>query len=140
MKKNSVLTVICTTIFLIGIIAILFSNRNPESMTPAWILLAVSLVYLLSGWYLFRGYHPEGHPLLLFFTGYLYASVFIAFTFRSAGWPLAETFLYVAPVWAVAQLVITVMIRKKLSKEGLIQFLTEGGIMLILTIVHLFKN
>jgi uncharacterized protein involved in response to NO len=140
MKKNSALTVICTTIFLIGIIAILLSNRNPESMTPAWILLAVSIVYLLSGWYLFRGYNPEGRPLLLFFTGYLYASVFITFTFRSAGWPLAGTFLYLAPVWAVAQLVITVMIRKKLSKEGLIQFLTEGGIMLILTIVHLFKN
>jgi hypothetical protein len=140
MKKNSVLTIFCTTVFLIGIIAILLSNRNPGSMTPAWILLSVSLVYLLSGWYLFRGYHPEGHPLLLFLTGFLYASVFIAFTFRSAEWPLAGTFLYLAPVWAIAQLAITVMIREKLSKEGLIQFLTEGGIMLILTIVTLFRS
>jgi predicted neutral ceramidase superfamily lipid hydrolase len=140
MKKNSVLSVICTTVFLIGIIAVLLSNRNPGSMTPAWILLAVSLVYLLCGWYLFRGYNPEGHPLLLFFTGYIYASVFMAFTFKSAGWPLAGTMLYLAPVWAVTQLVITVMIRKKILKEGLIQFLTEGGIMLILTIVALFRS
>jgi hypothetical protein len=140
MKKNSVLTFICTTIFLIGIIAILLSSRNPGSMTPAWILLAVSLAYLISGWYLFRGYNPEGPVLLLFFTGYLYASVFMAFTFKAADWPLAGTMLYFAPAWAIAILVITVLIRKKLSKEGLIQFLTEGGIMLVLSIVALFRS
>jgi hypothetical protein len=140
MKKNSVLTFICTAIFLIGIIAILFSSRNPTALTPVWILFGVSLTYLLSGWYIFRGYNPEGHPLLLFFTGYIYASIFIAFGFKAAAWPLAGTMLFVSPVWAVALLVITMLIRKKLSKEGIIQFLTEGGILLILTIVHLFKK
>jgi hypothetical protein len=140
MKKNPVLAIICTTIFLIGIIAILLSSRNPNSTIPSRVLLAVSLVYLISGWYIFRGYHPEGHSLLLFFIGFLYASVFMAFTFKAAAWPLAGTFLYMAPVWAIGQLVLTVVIRKKLSKEGLIQFLTEGGIMLILTIVFLFRS
>jgi hypothetical protein len=140
MKKKSVLTFICTTIFLIGIIAILLSSRNPGSMAPAWILLAVSFAYLISGWFIFRGYNPEGTALLLFFTGYLYASVFIAFAFKAAEWPLSKTMLFAAPAWAVAQLVITLLIRKKLSKEGLIQFLTEGGIMLILSVVALFRS
>jgi hypothetical protein len=140
MKKNSVLTFISTVIFLIGIIAILLSSRNPGSLMPAWILLAVSLAYLVSGWYIFRGYNPEGSTVLLFFTGYLYASVFMAFTFKAAGWPLARTFFFVAPAFSIAHMVITVLIRKKLSKEGLIQFLTEGGIMLVLSIVALFKS
>jgi hypothetical protein len=140
MKKKSVLTFICTTIFLIGIIAILFGYRNPGSMKPSWILLAVSLAYLVSGWYIFRGYNPEGHALLLFFTGYLYASVFMAFAFKAEEWPLAKTMLFAAPAWAIAQLVITILIRKKLSKEGLIQFLIEGGIMLVISVVALFRN
>jgi hypothetical protein len=140
MKKNPVLAIICTTIFLIGIIAILLSSRNPGSSIPSHVILAVSLVYLISGWFIFRGYHPEGHPILLFLIGFLYASVFMAFTFKTAVWPLAGTMLFLAPVWAIGLIVLTVMIRKKLSKEGLIQFLTEGGIMLILTIVFLFRN
>ena len=140
MKKNSVFTFICTTVFLIGIIAILLSSRNPGSVISSRVLLVVSLAYLFSGWYIFKGYHPEGAPILLFLFGFLYASVFMAFTFRAAAWPLAGTFLYLAPIWAAGQLVLTVAIRKKLSKEGLIQFLTEGGIMLILTIVTLFRS
>ncbi|MGD0341474.1 MAG: hypothetical protein ABSA76_07190 [Bacteroidales bacterium] len=140
MKKHPVLSFICTTIFIIGIIAIILASRIHYSVTPALILLAVSLIYVFSGWYLFRGYYPEGSPLLLFFTGYLYASVFIAFSFKAGKWPLAATMLYLAPAWAVAQLVITVLIRKKLSKEGLIQMVTEGVIMLALSVVLLFRS
>jgi hypothetical protein len=140
MKKKSILSFICTIIFLVGIIAILLSKRNPGSAIPSLVLLIVSQIYLVSGWYIFRGYNPEGDTILLFFTGFIYASVFMAFTFKAAAWPMAGTMLYLAPAWAIALLIITVLIRKKLSKEGVIQFLTEGGIMLILSIVSLFRN
>jgi hypothetical protein len=140
MKKKSILSFICTIIFLIGIIAILLSKRNPGSAIPSLVLLIVSQIYLVSGWYIFRGYNPEGDTILLFFTGFIYASVFMAFTFKAAAWPMAGTMLYLAPAWAIALLIITVLNRKKLSKEGVIQFLTEGGIMLILSIVSLFRN
>lgn len=134
MKKNTSLSVICTILFLTGIIAAFFGFQNQGNLPLSYILLCVSILYLLSGWYIFKGYHPEGHPLLLFLMGYLYAGVFMAFTFVTAGWQLANTFILVAIAWAVIQIVMVSVIKKKLSGEGFMQFLIEGILMLGMTI------
>jgi hypothetical protein len=134
MKKNIPLSVVCTVLFLIGIVASFFGSLNQGTHFLAYILLFVSIAYLLSGWYIFKGYHPEGYPLLLFLFGYLYSCVFMSFAFVTAGWPLAKTVISVAIAWAVIQIVMTTVIRKKLTREGFTQFLIEGILMLIMTI------
>lgn len=138
MKKYSALSIISTVIFLIGIIAAFFGHI-PDAKTLKYTLLIVSFIYLFSGWYLFKGYHPEGHPLLLFLIGYLYSSVFMAFTFIAFTWPGAKTFIFIAPFWAAIQIVMVTAIRRKIPKEGFIQFLIEGGFMLIISIILLVK-
>lgn len=139
MKKYPALSIICTIIFSIGIVTAFLGYLIPEAKTLKCILLAVSFIYLFSGWYIFKGYHPDGHPLLLFLMGYLYSSVFIAFAFVIFSWPGAKNFIFVAPFWAATQLIMITVIRRKLSKENFIQFLTEGGLMLVLSIVLLIK-
>jgi hypothetical protein len=139
MKKTSPLSVICTVIFLIGIIAAFLGNINTGNMIMIWTLMIVSVIYLFSGWYIFKGYHPDGHPILLFLMGYLYSAIFMAFAFVTAGWPMAKTFIVIAPVWAIIQIAMVTVIRKKLSRGNFIQFLIEGGIMIILSIVAIIK-
>jgi len=134
MKKNSALSVICTILFLIGIVAAFFGFLNQGSHFLKYVLLFVSIVYLLSGWYIFKGYHPEGHPLLLFLFGYLYSGIFMSFAFIAANWPLANIFIAISIAWAVIQIVMTTVINKKLSREGFTQFLIEGILMLAMTI------
>ncbi len=133
MKTLSPLSITATLIFLVGIIAAFFGYLNPGNMTLARTTLTISIVYLLSGWYLFQGYFPSAHPFLLFFFGFLYASAFMAFAFVIASWPLAKTFISVSPVWPLVLITAVLVTRKKLPKEGLIQFLIEAGIMLALT-------
>jgi hypothetical protein len=140
--KHKSLSVISTILFLIGIIASFFGFQNQGNQPLSYILLGVSIIYLLSGWFIFKGNHPEGHSLLLFLMGYLYASVFMAFAFVTAGWPLANTFIFVAIAWAVIQIVMVTVIKKKLSRDRFIQFLIEGTLMLVMTLailIHLLK-
>ncbi|MCX6332989.1 MAG: hypothetical protein NT092_01630 [Bacteroidia bacterium] len=137
MKKNNALSLICTILFLIGIVAAFFGFLNQGNMLLKYSLLIVSIVYLLSGWYIFKGYHPEGHPLLLFLMGYLYSSVFMSFAFAAAGWPLAKSLIAVAIAWAAIQIIMVTVIRKKLSREGFIQLLIEGCLMLVMAIAVL---
>jgi len=137
MKKVNPLSLICTVIFLIGIVAAFFGFLNRENQLLAYSLLVVSIIYLISGWYIFKGYHQEGHPLLLFLIGYLYSSVFMSFTLVTADWPMAKTFVTIAIAWSLIQTVMVITIRKKLTREGFIQFLIEGFLMLTMTIVIL---
>ena len=137
MNKSSTLSIICTAIFLIGIIAAFLGHLNPGNMSLGYTLIAISLIYLFSGWYLFKVYYPGGNYFLLFLIGYFYSAIFIAFSFVTLKWPLAKTMITLGPVWAVAQLVLIAVIRKKLLKEGFIQFMIEGGLMLIFIIITL---
>lgn len=132
MKSNKVLLSLCTILFLAGIISAFFGFSDQGNRILTCLLLIVSVIYLISGWYIFRGYHPEGHPLLLFIMGYLYAGVFMAFTLASAAWPLAKTFLFIAIAWVVVQTIMVLAIRQKLSLSSLAQFLIEAGLMLIM--------
>jgi len=137
MKKTNTLSVICTVIFLIGIVAAFLGFLNRENQLLTWSLLFVSIVYLLSGWYIFKGYHPQGHPLLLFLMGYLYSSVFMAFTFITTNWPMAKGMVAISIAWALIQIVMVTTIRKKLTREGFLQLFIEGSIMLVMAIVIL---
>ncbi len=137
MKKNTPLSTICTILFLIGIVAAFLGFLGQGNHLLSYFVLGISIIYLVCGWYIFKGYHPDGHPLLLFLIGYLYAGVFLAFTFFAAGWPLARTFIAFAIAWALIQIIMVTVIRKKLSREGFVQFLIEGILMLVMTIVIL---
>lgn len=137
MKKTNTLSLICTVIFLIGIVAAFLGFLNRENQLLTWSLLFVSIVYLLSGWYIFKGYHPQGHPLLLFLMGYLYSSVFMAFTFITTNWPMAKGMVAISIAWALIQIVMVTTIRKKLTREGFLQLFIEGSIMLVMAIVIL---
>ncbi len=139
MKKTNALSIVCTVIFLIGIVAALLGFLNRENQLLTYSLLFVSIVYLLSGWYIFKGYHPEGHPLLLFLMGYLYSSVFMAFTFITANWPMAKGMVAVSLAWALIQIVMVTTIRKKLTREGFLQLIIEGSLMLVMAIAILIS-
>jgi hypothetical protein len=139
MKKPIALSLVCTVIFLIGIVAAFLGFLNGGNQLLTWSLLFVSIIYLLSGWYIFKGYHPAGHPLLLFLMGYLYASVFMAFTFVTAEWPMAKGMVAVSLAWALIQIVMVTTIRKKLTREGFLQLIIEGCLMLVMSIVILIS-
>jgi len=137
MKPFSPLSVITTLIFLTGLLAAFIGHLNPGSMPFVWITLTVTIIYLCAGWYLFYGYYPSAHPLLLFVFGFLYAGVFISFTFFIAGWPLYKTMLSVSPFWCIAIIALVLILRKKLSAPGIIQFIAEAIIMLTFTVLYL---
>jgi len=139
MKKTNPLSLICTVIFLIGIVAAFLGLLNRENQLLTYSLLVVSIVYLISGWYIFKGYHNEGHPLLLFLMGYLYSSVFMSFTFITANWPMAKGMIAVSLVWALIQIVMVTTIRKKLTREGFLQLIIEGSLMLVMAIAILIS-
>lgn len=140
MKSFSFQSVRGTFIFAAGIIASIFGCMDPGNKFLGGVLLAISLGYLLGGWYYLKSYYPEGQFFLLFIMGFLYSSVFMAFTFFTGEWPLAKAMISIAPVWALLQILITFAIRKRLEKEGFIQFLIEGGLMLLLSLFLLTKS
>jgi hypothetical protein len=127
-------------VFTIGMLLSLLTLVVSETRILSWGLLAVSLTYLIMGWYLFKTYFPEGHPILLFLMGYLYSGIFIAFVFYSVGWPLANVIMQLAPLWALIQFILLFMIRKKMPQKGLIQFFIEAGLLLLLSIVLLART
>ena len=141
MKNIKALSVICTMLFLISIVASFFGFLNQGNGFLKLILIVVSLIYLFSGWYFLKGYYPEGHPLVLFLMGYLYAGVFMAFAFVTAMWPLDKSMLAAAIAWSLIQMAMVTVVRKKIPREGFIQMLIESGIMLIMVLsafIHLY--
>lgn len=139
MEKISSFPFRATFVFLTSIIVSIFGYLNPGNQFLAGFLLGISITWLLTGWYFLKDYFPEGHPFLLFFFGYLYASVFMTFTFVIASWPLARIFIIISPVWPLILVATVFAIREKLPKEGLIQFLIEAGIMIAFIIIFLIK-
>ncbi|MBN2633532.1 MAG: hypothetical protein JXR66_08255 [Bacteroidales bacterium] len=137
MKNQKTLSIICTLLFLTGIVAAFFGFLNQGNRLFTYLLLLVTVIYLILGWYIFRGYYPDGHPLLLFLMGYLYASVVMSWTFTSAGWPLSNTFLWVGVAWVLIQSAMVTAVKKKLSPAAFTQFLIEALLMLIMTIAML---
>ena len=139
MKQSGNNLLVGILIFTIGFLSAALVQFYPEVKILIRIAFAFSLIYLALGWYIFRSYFPEGHPLLLFFMGYLYAGVFIASVFEATGWPLGTIIVSLAPVWVAAQILIVIAIRKRLSRESFVQFLIEEGLMLILTITLIIR-
>ncbi|MDP3002161.1 MAG: hypothetical protein Q8N38_03415 [Bacteroidales bacterium] len=137
MKQSDNNLLIGILIFTIGFLSAALAQFYPETKILIRIAFVFSMIYLALGWYIFRSYFPEGHPLLLFIMGFLYSGVFIASVFDAANWPLAKTLISIAPVWVAAQILIVIAIRKKLSRESFVQFLIEAGLMLILSIILL---
>lgn len=137
MKNKKALSIICTLLFLTGIVAAFFGFLNQGNKLFTYLLLFVTIIYLVLGWFIFRGYYPDGHPLLLFLMGYLYASVFISFTLTTAAWPMSNTFLVIAIAWVLIQAAMVTAVKKKLNPAAFTQFLIEALLMLIMIIAML---
>jgi len=103
------------------------------------IILVISISYLFFGWYLFKGYYPAGNPLLLFIMGYFYAGVFIGPVFALAKWPFASVIIAGSLFWAIAQTILIIYLRKKIPQKGLVQFLVEITLMLLMAILKIIR-
>ncbi|MCX6254360.1 MAG: hypothetical protein NTV31_07775 [Bacteroidia bacterium] len=139
MKQSGNNLLIGILIFAIGFLSAALVQFYPETKILIRIAFAFSIIYLALGWYIFRSYFPEGHPLLLFLMGFLYSGMFIASVFEATNWPMATTIAFFSPIWVAAQILIVIIIRKKLSRESFVQFLIEAGLLLILSIVMLIR-
>lgn len=135
MKQINYKSNIALLVFIIGILLSILTLLIPNTNILYLGTLVISLLYLVMGWYLFKGYFPEGHTLLLFLFGYLYSGVFIAATFYGAEWPLAKIFVNISPVWSVILFSLIFIFRRKMPKKGLIQFIIEAGVLLLLSIL-----
>ena len=136
MGKKFYKTTASILIFTLGIIVSVFSQYFPESLGLRWILLSVAIFYFVLGWFLFKAYYPQGHPLLLFAMGYFYSGVFISSVFASAKWPFAKTVMAGSIFWITLQTLFVFILRKKMPGKGFIRFLSEAGLMLVLTLLH----
>ncbi|TAL62228.1 MAG: hypothetical protein EPN88_13575 [Bacteroidetes bacterium] len=136
-KENNLLTGIL--IFAIGFLSAALSQFYPETKILIWITLVFSIIYFAFGWYIFRSYFPDGSFPVLFLMGYLYSGVFLAAVFGAKQWPLSGTMIPFSIVYVLAQILIVIKMRKKLSGESYIQLLIEAGLLLTLSLTLLIK-
>ena len=122
------------TIFAIWAISFLLSHVTPKFFNLNWIVLVISGIYLLAGWYFFKGYFPGGSGFILFIFGYIYSSIITASVFVSFEWPFANSLVILTPFWLVLLLILLIVFWKKIPKEGLLKFLVESFLLLILVI------
>jgi hypothetical protein len=125
-----------TLVFTFGVILTFLSYNFPDAKSLVWILLAICLVYLSLGWYLFRSYFPEGETVLLFIMGYFYSGVFIGSVFAAARWPLAGTIIASSVFWACLQTGLLLILRKKMQQKTFTQFLIEALLMLVMSVLQ----
>lgn len=133
MKKTNLLRAISSLVFLMGVTA---GCLQIFSITDSFtrILFLVSMIYLLTGWLLFKGHLESGHSVLLFFIGYLYASIFFTIYVVFENWPMAEIFSWINPLWVGVLILLIIVYRKKIPYAGLIQFIIESFILLLFSI------
>lgn len=122
-------------IFVISFIAAFAAQYYPETKMLIWVTITFSFIFIVSGWYLFRSYFPEGSFPVLFLMGYLYSGVLIASVFGAKQWPLSGTMVPFSMAYVLVQFLIIIKIWKKLNKASLIQLLFEAGVMLGLSIL-----
>ena len=126
---------IALLVFVIGIILSFLTLIIPGFRILYLGIFVISLLYLILGWHLFKGYFPEGNTILLFFFGYLYSGVFIATVFYGIRWPLTRIFVNISPVWAIILLALIFMVKNKMPKRCFIQLIIEASILLVLSIL-----
>jgi hypothetical protein len=127
-------------IFTTGLILSFLSSCFPEARILTWGLMCISIIYLFLGWFLFKGYYPEGEPVLLFLMGYLYSGIFMSSAFASEDWPLAGVLAKASIVWATIQIVLIFILRKKIPVKGFVQFLIEAGLLVIMAVLIIAKG
>ena len=135
MKQINLKFNIALLVFVIGIILSSLTLLIPGSKILYMGIFVISLLYFVLGWYLFKGYFPEGNTLLLFFFGYLYSGVFIATVFYGAAWPLTRIFVNISLVWAIVLLSLIFIVKNKMPKRGFFQLIIEASILLVLSIL-----
>jgi hypothetical protein len=136
--QTKTLKTISRIIFITGVLCILLSSIFHVSSYFSVLALVLSLVYFIGGWYFFKGYYPDGHPVFLFFLGYLYSGVFIGPVFASKQWPMADEMLRGSVLWSAVLIVVivaSILLKKDKYQKGLKHFLIEAIILLILSII-----
>ncbi|TAL72602.1 MAG: hypothetical protein EPN88_04830 [Bacteroidetes bacterium] len=131
--------VISRSIFIVGVLCILLSSIFHISNVFYWFSGVISLTYLFSGWYIFKGYYPEGHPVYLFFFGYIYSGFFLGSAFASSEIEMLRAY-FLWSIILIVVLVVTVLLKKEKYQKGLKSFSLEAVIMLILSIIQNVVN
>jgi len=135
MKQINYFSNVTLILFLAGILLSALSFIFPDVKNLYIGILFIAILYLVLGWYLFRGYFKNSHPLVLFLFGYLYASIFLAATFKFADWPLSETLVCLSLFWAFVLFALIVVLKKKMPAGGFIRFIIEACLMIVLSIL-----
>jgi hypothetical protein len=131
--------IIAHSILIIGLISSVMAKFYPDLSILAWVTFLISMVYLFSGWYIFKAFYPDGHPLMLFIMGYLYSGVFIGAVFSATGWPMSDILIFFSLIWAVAQGVIVWTTRRKIPDKFVIHLEVEACLLIILSVVFLIQ-
>jgi hypothetical protein len=129
------LRIISNSIFIIGLTFVLLAMSHISTIFT-WLIMGISFTYLFGGWYFFKGYHPEGKPLVLALLGYFYSSIFIgffiSFLLSDPGFMTgASTF------WCIVLIVVVTIIKIIKHLKGLNQFYIEAIILLALAILQI---
>jgi len=56
---------------------------------------------------------------------------------KRAKWPFAKTMIAASLFWVGTQTILIIILRKKIPPKGIIQFLIEASLMLIISIVQI---
>lgn len=140
MKQSDLKMLTGIILFTLTILSAGLSLYYPGLKFLIWITLLSSLIYLVLGWLIFRGYYPKGEPVLMVLSGYFYSGILIGSVFTAADWPLAGNMTWVSFLWIAGQFIIVISKRSKMPKEGFIQFLIEAGLLLILSIILVVRS
>jgi hypothetical protein len=139
MKQLDYKFAIGVIVFIIGLLLAILLQINQKYQFLGWASLGISLIYLLFGWFFFRGYFPTGHLWVLILFGYLYSGIFISLFFLSKELPLANTMIKLTPVWAGVQAILVFYLRKKMPKNGARQFFIEVMFLIIISILMVIR-
>ena len=63
----------------------------------------------------------------------------MASVFGATGWPLATTITTLALILAMGQIILVIVYKKTIPKDGFLQFMIEGGLMVILSVTLIIR-
>jgi hypothetical protein len=137
--QTKVRKVVSDSIFLLGIGCILLSSIFHLSDIFYWLTGLFSLIYFFGGWYLFKGYFPEGNSIFLFLIGYIYSGIFMGAAFASKTFLPSVEFLKASLFWSIiliATNIVAILLDREKYQKGLKYFLIQAIILLILSITQ----
>ncbi|GEM_PF-3711120 len=138
MKRDKIKCVVSGLYFASAFIISLVITPEKDQIFIKYLLLGISLLYLITGWYFFSCYYENSSVLLRLLTGYLYSSIFFTSFFYGLNWPLSKTLVSLTPLWAVILLLVNIFSLKKMPSLWQKLVVASEFVLLVVVIVKLF--